>query len=81
MSAFLKSIDRKTSKAVLRGWEHPVTLDADGNKTDELKPEEGWTATEDELALGNAKALNALLNEVDKNMFILIKQCTVAKDA
>ena len=43
--------------------------------------EEEWTAAEDELALGNSKALNALFNGVDKNMFKLIKQCTVAKDA
>jgi len=46
-----------------------------------LKPEEEWTATEDELTLGNSKALNALFNGVDKNMFGLIKQCTVAKNA
>jgi len=46
-----------------------------------LKPEEEWTATEDELALGNSKALNALFNGVDKNILRLIKQCTVAKDA
>ena len=81
MSAFLKSIDSKTWKAVLRGWEHPVQLDADGNRTDVLKPEEEWSADEDELALGNSKALNALFNGVDKNMFRLIKQCIVAKDA
>ena len=81
MSAFLKSIDSRTWKAVLKGWEHLVALDADGNKTAVLKPEEEWTAAEDELALGNSKALNALFNGVDKNMFRLIKQCTMAKDA
>jgi len=81
MSAFLKSIDSKTWKAVLKGWEHPVALDADGNRTDVLKPGEEWTAAEDELPLGNSKVLNALFNSVDKNMFRLIKQCTVAKDA
>jgi hypothetical protein len=80
MSAFLKSIDSKTWKAVLKGSEHPVTLDADGNRTNVLKPEEEWTAVEDEVALGNSKALNALFNGVDKNMFRLIKQCTVAMD-
>jgi len=37
-SAFLKSIDSKTWKTVLRGWEHPVALDEDGNRTDILKP-------------------------------------------
>jgi len=81
MSAFLKSIDNKTWKAVRRGWEHPVALYEDGNRTDVLKPEEEWTAAEDELALGNSKALNSLFNGVDKNMFRLIKQCTVAKNA
>jgi len=58
-----------------------VVLDKDGNKTAVLKPEEDWSTTEDELALGNSKALNELFNGVDKNMFRLIKQCTVAKDA
>jgi len=81
MSAYLKSIDIKTWKAVLRGWEHPVVLDKDGHKTEVLKPEEEWTAPEDELVLANSKALNALFNGVDKNMFRLIKKCDVAKDA
>jgi hypothetical protein len=75
MSAFLKSIDSKTWKSVLKGWEHPVNLDKDGNKTAVLKPEEEWTT------LANSKALNALFNGVDKNMFRLIKKCTVAKEA
>jgi len=81
MSAFLKSIDSRTCKAVLKGWEHPVVLDEDGNRTVVLKPEEEWIVAEDELAVGNSKALNALFNGVDKNMFKLIKQCTMAKDA
>jgi hypothetical protein len=54
---------------VLRGWEHPKIKDANGVDTEELKPEEDWTPAEDTLALGNNKALNALFNEVDKNMF------------
>ena len=33
------------------------------------------------MALGNSKALNALFNGVDKNIFRLINTCTVAKDA
>jgi hypothetical protein len=66
MSAFLKSIDSKTWKSVLKGWEHPVALYKDGNKTDVLKPEEEWTTAEDELSLENSKALNALFNGVEK---------------
>jgi len=81
MIAFLKSIDSKIWKAVLKGWEHPLALDEDGNRTTVLKLEEEWTAAEDELALGNSKALNALFNGVDKNMFGLIKKCIVANDA
>jgi len=81
MSAYLKSIDSKTWKVVLKGWEHPVVLDKDGHKTEVLKPEEEWTVSEDDLALANSKALNALFNGVDKNMFRLIKKCNVAKDA
>jgi len=80
MISFLKSIDNKTWKAVLKGWEHPRVKDKDGNDTSDLKPEEEWTKEEDDLALGNNKALNALFNGVDKNMFRLINSCTVAKD-
>ncbi|KAK2421589.1 gag-protease polyprotein [Trifolium repens] len=81
MIAFLKSLDSRTWKAVLKGWEHPRYKDANGVDTDELKPEEEWSAAEDTISLGNSKALNAIFNGVDKNMFRLIKQCTVAKDA
>ncbi|MCI08504.1 gag-pol polyprotein, partial [Trifolium medium] len=78
---FLKSIDSRTWKAVLKGWETPIVLDKDGNKTTIKKPEEEWMKEEDELAFGNSKALNAIFNEVDMNMLRLIKRCTVAKDA
>ncbi|GAU42103.1 hypothetical protein TSUD_134870 [Trifolium subterraneum] len=61
MEAFIKSMDMKAWKAILKGWEHP-------------KPEEDWTTAEDTLAVGNSKALNALFNGVDKNMFRLIKR-------
>ena len=81
MVAFLKSLDSRTWKAVIKGWEHPKMLDTEGKPTDGLKPEEDWTKEEDELALGNSKALNALFNGVDKNIFRLINTCTVAKDA
>ena len=58
-----------------------MALDAYGNRTAVLKPKEERSSVEDELALGNSNALNALFNGVDKNMFKMIKQCTVAKDA
>ena len=46
-----------------------------------MKNEEDWTTEEDEAALANSKALNAIFNGVDKNMFRLINTCTVAKEA
>ncbi|MCI68430.1 gag-pol polyprotein, partial [Trifolium medium] len=55
----------RTWKAVLKGWDHPKVKDANGDDTDELKPEEEWSATEDSLSVGNSKALNALFNGVD----------------
>jgi hypothetical protein len=81
MTTFLKSIDNKTGKTVLKGWEHPRVKDKDENDTSDMKPEEEWTKEEDDLALRNNKSLNALFNGVDKNMFRLINNCTVAKDA
>jgi len=81
MSAYLKCIDNKTWKVVLKGWEHPVVVDKDGHKTEVLKPEEEWSAPEDELALPNSRALNVIFNGVSKNMFRTIKKCNVAKDA
>jgi hypothetical protein len=81
MVAFLKSMDNKTWKVVIRGWEHPVMNDTDGKATTELKHEEDWSKEEDELALGNSKALNALFNGVDKNIFRLINIFIVAKEA
>jgi len=81
MVAFLKSMDRKTWKAIIRGWEHHVVMDKDGKATTTLKPKEKWSKDEDGLALGNSRALNALFTGVDKNMFRLISTCTVAKDA
>src|SRR3954467_15056421 len=78
MVAFLKSVNSKAWRAVNKGWEHPVNTDKDGNKT--LKPEEDWDKDEEALALGNSKALNALFNGIDKNIFRLVHQCELAKD-
>ncbi|KAK2426944.1 putative mitochondrial protein [Trifolium repens] len=81
MIAFLKSIDSRTWKAVLKGWDHPLIVTKEGTSTGELKPEADWTKEEDEAALSNNKAINALFNGVDTNMFKLIKKCLSAKEA
>jgi hypothetical protein len=80
MVAFLKSLDNKAWKAVLTGWVHPV-ITKEGVATTEKKPEEQWSKEEDDLALGNSKALNAIFNGVDKNIFRLVNNFEVAKDA
>ncbi|CAJ2666703.1 unnamed protein product [Trifolium pratense] len=81
MMAFLKQIDSKTWKAILRGWTPPVKMDKDGKPILELKSAEEWSKEEDELALANSKALYALYNGVDKHIFRLIKKCVCAKEA
>jgi len=51
MIAFLKSIDNKTWKVVLKGWDQPREKDKDGKDTIELKPGEECSKEEDDLAL------------------------------
>ena len=74
MYAFLKYIDIKTWKVVIKGWKHPVITSEDA--TTSLKPEAEWIDAEDNEALRNSKAFNFIFNGVDKNMFRLIKICT-----
>lgn len=81
MVAFLKSIDNRTWKAVLKDWDNPLVKDKDGKDISKLKPKEECSKDKDDPALGNCKALNALFNGVDKNMFRLINNCTVVKDS
>src|ERR1044072_3058372 len=82
MTTFLRSIDNKTWKAIIKGWTPPVNKEIEGSSTTlTLKKEEEWSKEEDEEALANLKALNAIFNGVDKNMFRLINTCTVAMEA
>ena len=78
MVAFLKSLDNKAWRAADRGWKHHIKIEKDGTTT--LKPEEEWSKEEEDLALGNSKALNALFNGIDRNIFRLVHQCELAKD-
>ncbi|MCI53956.1 gag-pol polyprotein, partial [Trifolium medium] len=72
-------MDSRSWKAIVTGWTHPIVTAADG--TTSQKPEADWTNAEDTEALGNSKALNAIFNGFDKNMFKLINTCTEAKEA
>ena len=68
--SFLKSLHNRAWKVVLKGWKHPIKLGENGEPTSELKPEKYWSKEEDEIALGNSKALNAIFNGIDNNIFI-----------
>lgn len=46
-----------------------------------LKTKIIWSKEEDEESIGNSRALNALYNGVDQNVFKLINTCTSAKEA
>lgn len=81
MVAFIKSMDNKAEKSVVMGWDQPMIRDKNGKITDELKLEEDWDDEDDKLAHGNSKALNSLFNGMDKNIFTLINNCAIAKDA
>ncbi|GAA0168867.1 hypothetical protein LIER_23481 [Lithospermum erythrorhizon] len=78
MTAFLKSLDTRTWRAVRIGWTAP-TINNGGVIT--IKSEDDWTIEEQELALANDKAMNAIFNVVDLNVFKLINICTEAKIA
>ncbi|GAA0169523.1 hypothetical protein LIER_23988 [Lithospermum erythrorhizon] len=78
ITPFLKSMDTRTWKAIPIGWTTP-TVTNDNLTT--VKPEDDWTGEQQELALRNDKALNAIFNVVDLNLFKLINTCTVAKVA
>lgn len=72
-------MDNKTWKVVIKGWKHPMITSKDGTST--LNPEADWKNVNDDEVLENSKALNSILNGVDKNIFILINTCTEAKEA
>src|SRR4051812_16919052 len=79
MVEVIKSMDNKAWRAVERGWKHPENFLADG--TIVLILETKWSKYEEELALGNSKALIALFNGIDKNIFILVQHCELDKEA
>ncbi|CAM8887953.1 unnamed protein product [Rhodiola kirilowii] len=79
MKAFLKSLDEKTWRAVLVGWTEPMMANPEGVVMP--KPEALWSEADDVAAIGNSKALNAIFYGVDENVFKLIAQCEVAKEA
>ncbi|CAM8948081.1 unnamed protein product [Rhodiola kirilowii] len=79
MKAFLKSLDEKAWRAALVGWTEPMMVNPEGVVMP--KPEALWSEADDVAAVGNSKALNAIFYGVDENVFKLIAECEVAKEA
>src|SRR3954468_5659551 len=79
MVAVIKLVDSKAWRAVESGWKHPKKILEDG--TTVLIPETQWSKFEEELALGNSKALSVIFNGIDKNIFRLVQHCELAKEA
>ncbi|CAM8987909.1 unnamed protein product [Rhodiola kirilowii] len=79
MKAFIKNVDEKAWRSVLTGWTPPLLATDDGKVVP--KPETEWSELEERLAMGNAKALNAIFSAVDESIFKLILNCESAKEA
>ena len=78
MRAFIRSITQKTWKSIIIRWEAPKKALEDG-VTLVKKAGIEWNPTEDEATLSNSKALNAIYNGLDRNVFWLINTCESAK--
>lgn len=50
MVAFIKSMDNKAWKYVVKGWDPPMIRDKNGKIIDMLKVEEDWDDEDDKLA-------------------------------
>ncbi|CAM8996361.1 unnamed protein product [Rhodiola kirilowii] len=79
MNAFLKFLDEKAWKVVLVGWTQPMMANTEGLIVS--KPEALWTDADEKYAAGNSKAMNAIFCGVDENVFKLIANCEIAKEA
>ena len=66
MVVLLMSLDMRSWRAIILEWEHPTEKDEIGKVTRKSKLK--WTSEEDDAAVGNSRALNALFNVVDHNM-------------
>lgn len=64
---------------IIGRWEHPTTQDIDRKITSKL--EISWIKEKNEASLRNSRALKALFNGVDQNVFKLIYTRSSAKEA
>ncbi|CAM8907989.1 unnamed protein product [Rhodiola kirilowii] len=79
MKAFLKSLDERAWRAVMIEWTEPMMANPEGDVMPKL--EALWSEADDVAVVGNSKALSAIFYGVDENVFKLIAECEVAKEA
>ncbi|KAA0033522.1 gag-pol polyprotein [Cucumis melo var. makuwa] len=78
MIFFIETLDGRAWRALVAGYDPPmITM----NGVSVPKPEVDWTDAEEQSFVGNARALNAIFNGVDLNVFKLINSCSTAKEA
>ncbi|KAA0036989.1 gag-pol polyprotein [Cucumis melo var. makuwa] len=78
MILFIKNLDGRAWKALVACYE-PLMITVDGVSIP--KPEVDWIDAGKQVSIGNARALNAIFNGVDLNVFKLINSCSTAKEA
>ncbi|TYK06526.1 gag-pol polyprotein [Cucumis melo var. makuwa] len=78
MIFFIKTLDGKAWRALVAGYDPPIII---VNGVSVPKPEVNWTDVEEQASVGNARALNAIFNGVDLNVFKLINYCSTTKEA
>lgn len=78
MVTFIKSINSKSWKKVIKGWTPPKITGEDG--TEYLTPEKDSLKEDDEEANGNSRSLNVIYIGVDYNIFNIIKKISSAKE-
>ncbi|XP_050935354.1 uncharacterized protein LOC127144011 isoform X1 [Cucumis melo] len=78
MIFFIKTLDGKAWRALVAGYDPPMII---VNGVSVPKPEVDWTDAEEQASVGNVRALNAIFNGVDLNVFKLINSCSTAKEA
>ncbi|TYK19154.1 gag-pol polyprotein [Cucumis melo var. makuwa] len=70
MIFFIKTLDGKAWRALVVGYDPPmITV----NGVSVPKPEVDWTDAEEQAYVGNARALNAIFNGVDLNVFKVLE--------
>ncbi|TYK30437.1 F5J5.1 [Cucumis melo var. makuwa] len=78
MIFFIKTLGGKAWRALVAGYDPPIIA---VNGVSVPKPEVDWTNAEEQASVGNVRALNAIFNGVDLNVFKLINSCSTAKEA